>query len=92
MVAASRHLIAAALDIGVAPGRIASWAGAAAASAEMEASGGSVFRVGEDVVHAKLGEGVVTGIEPGGIVVIRFAGESSDRKLMADYAPLKKAS
>jgi DNA helicase-2/ATP-dependent DNA helicase PcrA len=48
-----------------APGRVASWAGAAAASAEFEAGGGSVFHVGEDVVHAKLGEGVVTGVEPG---------------------------
>ena len=53
-------------------------------------TGGSVFRVGEDVVHAKLGEGVVTGIEPGGIVVVRFAGDGSERKLMADYAPIRR--
>ena len=72
-----------------APGRIASWSGAAAASAEMDA-GGSVFHVGEDVIHATLGEGVVTGTEPGGVVVVRFAGEGSDRRLMADYAPLRK--
>ena len=50
----------------------------------------SIFRVGEDVVHAKLGEGVVTGVEPGGIVVVRFAGDGSDRKLMADYAPIRR--
>ena len=49
-----------------------------------------MFRVGEDVVHAKLGEGVVTGVEPGGIVVVRFAGDGSERKLMADYAPIKR--
>ena len=49
-----------------------------------------IFRVGDDVVHAKLGEGVVTGVEPGGIVVVRFAGEAADRKLMADYAPIRK--
>jgi DNA helicase-2/ATP-dependent DNA helicase PcrA len=73
-----------------APGRVASWAGAAAASAELEEPGGQVFRLGDDVVHAKLGEGVVTGSEPGGIVVVRFAGEPVDRKLMADYAPLRK--
>jgi DNA helicase-2/ATP-dependent DNA helicase PcrA len=73
-------------------GRASSWAGAAAASAEFERADDSatVFRVGEDVVHAKLGEGVVTGVEPGGIVVVRFAGEPADRKLMADYAPIKK--
>jgi ATP-dependent DNA helicase UvrD/PcrA len=74
-----------------APGRVASWAGAARASAEVEGDGGgSVFRIGEDVIHAKLGEGVVTGTEPGGIVVVRFADDGSERKLMADYAPLKR--
>jgi DNA helicase II / ATP-dependent DNA helicase PcrA len=46
------------------------------------------FRVGEDVVHAAFGEGVVTGVEPGGIIVVRFAGDGSERKLMADYAPV----
>jgi DNA helicase II / ATP-dependent DNA helicase PcrA len=30
------------------------------------------------------------GIEPGGLVVVRFAGDHSERKLMADYAPLKR--
>ena len=73
-----------------APGRVASWASASAASAEQDTGGAPVFRVGEDVVHAKLGEGVVTGIEPGGIVVVRFAGDGSERKLMADYAPIKR--
>jgi DNA helicase-2/ATP-dependent DNA helicase PcrA len=42
------------------------------------------------VVHANFGEGVVTGMEPGGLVVVRFAVDGSERKLMADYAPLKK--
>lgn len=73
-----------------APGRVSSWASAANASAEASESGAAVFRVGEDVVHAKLGDGVVTGIEPGGIVVVRFAGDGSERKLMADYAPIKR--
>ena len=72
-----------------APGRVASWAGAAAAAAEMD-SGGAVFRMGEDVVHAQLGEGIVIGVEPGGIVVVRFAGDGRERKLMADYAPIKR--
>jgi ATP-dependent DNA helicase UvrD/PcrA len=48
------------------------------------------FRLGEDVVHAAFGEGVVTGVEPGGIVVVRFAGDGSERKLMADYAPVSR--
>ena len=49
-----------------------------------------VRSLGDDVVHAQFGEGVVTGIEPGGLVVVRFAGDGSERKLMADYAPLKR--
>ena len=32
----------------------------------------------------------MTGIEPGGIVVVRFAGDGRERKLMADYAPIRK--
>jgi DNA helicase-2/ATP-dependent DNA helicase PcrA len=51
---------------------------------------GAVFRVGDDVVHAAFGDGVVTGVEPGGIVVVNFAGEGRERKLMADYAPIRK--
>jgi DNA helicase-2/ATP-dependent DNA helicase PcrA len=48
------------------------------------------FRLGDDVSHAAFGEGVVTGIEPGGIVVVRFAGDGTERKLMAAYAPITK--
>ncbi len=45
---------------------------------------------GDDVVHASFGEGVVTAVEPGGIVVIRFSSDGSERKLMADYAPIRR--
>ncbi len=48
------------------------------------------FRLGEDVSHPSFGEGVVTGLEPGGIVVIRFAKDRSERKLVADLAPITK--
>ncbi len=48
------------------------------------------LRTGDDVVHASFGEGVVTGAEPGGIVVVRFAGDGAERKLMADYAPIRR--
>src|SRR5688572_14212388 len=77
---------------GLPTGRIASWAGAAAASAEATRpdSAGAVFRTGEDVVHASLGEGVVLGTGPGGVVVVRFAQDGRERKLMADYAPIRK--
>jgi DNA helicase-2/ATP-dependent DNA helicase PcrA len=33
---------------------------------------------------------VVTGLEPGGIVVIRFSQDGSERKLVADLAPIRK--
>jgi DNA helicase-2/ATP-dependent DNA helicase PcrA len=48
------------------------------------------LRTGDDVVHAAFGEGVVTAVEPGGIVVVRFAGDGAERKLMADYAPIRR--
>ena len=48
------------------------------------------FRMGDDVVHAAFGEGVVTGLEPGGIVVIRFSQSGTERKLVADLAPISK--
>jgi DNA helicase II / ATP-dependent DNA helicase PcrA len=46
--------------------------------------------VGDDVVHASFGEGVVTAVEPGSIVAVRFSADGTERKLMADYAPLRK--
>jgi DNA helicase-2/ATP-dependent DNA helicase PcrA len=76
-----------------APGRVASWSSAATAAAEASPAddgGGQVFRMGDDVIHAAFGEGVVTATEPGGIVVVRFASDGSERKLMADYAPIRK--
>ncbi|MFL5886509.1 MAG: 3'-5' exonuclease, partial [Thermoleophilaceae bacterium] len=54
------------------------------------AGAGASFAVGDDVLHATLGDGVVIGSEPGGLVVVRFASDGSERKLMVDYAPLKK--
>ena len=48
------------------------------------------YRLGDDVVHAAFGEGVVTGVEPGGIVVIRFSSDHSERKLVAELAPISK--
>ena len=50
------------------------------------------FVTGDDVVHASFGDGVVTAVEPGGVIVVRFSGDGAERKLMADYAPLRKAS
>ena len=50
------------------------------------------YAIGDDVVHASFGEGVVTSVEAGSVVVVRFAGDGAERKLMADYAPLKRVA
>jgi DNA helicase II / ATP-dependent DNA helicase PcrA len=60
------------------------------ASRSAVAQAGLGFRLGEDVVHAAFGEGVVTGVEPGGVIVVRFASDGSERKLMAEYAPVTR--
>jgi DNA helicase-2/ATP-dependent DNA helicase PcrA len=68
------------------------WEAAAAAGAVQPVDPGPALelRTGDDVVHASFGDGIVTGVEPGGVVVVRFAGEGAERKLMADYAPIRK--
>jgi superfamily I DNA/RNA helicase len=48
------------------------------------------LQTGDSVRHGSLGEGVVTRVEPGGIVTVRFAEDGSERKLMLEYAPLEK--
>jgi DNA helicase II / ATP-dependent DNA helicase PcrA len=65
--------------------RAAQWS-----SSRDEAPAAVRFRLGEDVIHAAFGEGVVTGLEPDGVIVVRFAGDGSERKLMAEYAPVSR--
>jgi DNA helicase-2/ATP-dependent DNA helicase PcrA len=65
--------------------RMTSWASAARSGSDPVA-----FNLGDDVKHPSFGEGVVTGLEPGGIVVVRFAKDRSERKLVADLAPIVK--
>jgi len=79
-----------------------SFAGIRARATSWDSGGGSepawsreqpppvAYRLGEDVVHPTFGDGVVTGIEPGGIVVIRFSKDRSERKLVADLAPISR--
>jgi DNA helicase-2/ATP-dependent DNA helicase PcrA len=63
---------------------------AAAGQAHDTVAPASQFRLGEDVVHAAFGDGVITGVEPGGVIVVRFADDGSERKLMAEYAPVSR--
>ncbi len=77
--------------VGAIRGRVGSWGSPSTGrGSEAEAAPVVSFRMGEDVRHAAFGDGVVTGVEPGGIVVIRFARDGSERKLMAEYAPIEK--
>jgi DNA helicase-2/ATP-dependent DNA helicase PcrA len=66
----------------------AGWESAAAAGRRATAVAVS-YRLGEDVIHAAFGDGVVTALEPGGIVVVRFARDGSERKLL-DSAPMSR--
>jgi DNA helicase-2/ATP-dependent DNA helicase PcrA len=73
--------------------RVTAWSSPGSGAADLPAPDQPpppAYRLGDDVVHAAFGEGVVTGVEPGGIVVIRFASDRSERKLVADLAPISK--
>jgi DNA helicase-2/ATP-dependent DNA helicase PcrA len=48
------------------------------------------FAAGERVLHATLGEGTVLVVESGGIVLVRFENDGSERRLMASVAPLRR--
>jgi DNA helicase II / ATP-dependent DNA helicase PcrA len=48
------------------------------------------LQTGDSVRHKSMGEGVVTRIEPGGVVTVRFENDGGERRLMLDYAPLEK--
>ena len=44
-------------------------------------------------MHATFGEGVVTGIEQGGeLVLVRFMRDGSERRLIAGAAPMRKVA
>jgi DNA helicase-2/ATP-dependent DNA helicase PcrA len=74
---------------GLTPSRLGASGGAGTIVRELPSTATS-FRLGEDVVHAAFGDGVVTGVEPGGVIVVRFADDGSERKLMAEYAPVSR--
>jgi DNA helicase-2/ATP-dependent DNA helicase PcrA len=73
--------------------RPASWAGYAQSARQVaprEERDLPALSTGDSVRHGSLGEGVVTRIEPGGVVTVRFAADGSERRLMIEYAPLEK--
>jgi len=73
--------------------RPASWSGYAQSPRQITPREGRAvpaLSTGDSVRHGSLGEGVVTRIEPDGVVTVRFAADGSERRLMLEYAPLEK--
>jgi DNA helicase-2/ATP-dependent DNA helicase PcrA len=71
--------------------RPSSWSGyGSPTSAAPQPRPGIALSTGDAVRHGSLGEGIVTGIEPGGVVTVRFAADGTERRLMVEYAPLEK--
>jgi DNA helicase-2/ATP-dependent DNA helicase PcrA len=74
--------------------RPSSWGAYGAPAASQIAPRADVpeLSTGDAVRHGTLGEGIVTRIEPGGVVTVRFADDGSERRLVLDYAPLERIS
>jgi DNA helicase II / ATP-dependent DNA helicase PcrA len=70
----------------------ASWSGYGAPTGIAPREDQVSLSTGDSVRHETLGEGVVTAIERGGLVTVRFASDGSERRLMLDYAPLERIS
>jgi DNA helicase-2/ATP-dependent DNA helicase PcrA len=71
--------------------RPASWSGyGASATGVAPRSDLPELSTGDSVRHESLGEGVVTRVEPGGVITVRFADDGAERRLMLDYAPLER--
>jgi len=77
------------------PGTGRPWGGAAdrPASARQDRNGPASpagLAPGDKVLHAKFGEGVVLGVEPGGVVRVFFSGLGEQKRLLLEYAPLRR--
>ncbi len=71
--------------------RPSSWDGyGAQPSAAPRGASDLVLSTGDAVRHGSLGEGIVTAVEAGGVVTVRFAEDGTERRLMVEYAPLEK--
>jgi DNA helicase-2/ATP-dependent DNA helicase PcrA len=71
-----------------------SWSGYGAAPARLEVRARvepPALSTGDNVRHETLGTGVVTRIEPDGVVTVRFE-DGAERRLLLEYAPLEKVA
>src|SRR5215212_10033765 len=72
--------------------RAASWSSYGAPTARREFAPRADLpdlSTGDTVRHGTLGGGIVTRIEPGGVVTVRFE-DGAERRLMLEYAPLER--
>jgi DNA helicase-2/ATP-dependent DNA helicase PcrA len=72
--------------------RPASWSGYGRQAVQREFAPREDFpdlSTGDAVRHGTLGAGIVTRIEPGGVVTVRFE-DGNERRLMLEYAPLER--
>jgi ATP-dependent DNA helicase UvrD/PcrA len=72
--------------------RPASWSGYGRQAVQREFAPREDFpdlSTGDAVRHSTLGTGIVTRIEPGGVVTVRFE-DGNERRLMLEYAPLER--
>jgi ATP-dependent DNA helicase UvrD/PcrA len=51
---------------------------------------GAGLNPGDRVLHAKFGEGVILGVEPGGVVRVFFSELGEQKRLLLEYAPLRR--
>src|SRR3954451_14447690 len=72
--------------------RPASWSGYGSPAGIAPRDDVPTLSTGDSVRHQSLGEGVVTAIEAGGVVTVRFASDGTERRLMLDYAPLERTA
>jgi DNA helicase II / ATP-dependent DNA helicase PcrA len=70
--------------------RPASWSSYGARTGVEPRTDVPALATGDSVRHSTLGEGIVTRIEPGGVVTVRFADDGAERRLVLEYAPLEK--
>jgi len=66
------------------------FAAAPARSSERATNGAPPLAVGDDVEHAQFGPGVVLSVERDGTILVRFARDRSERRLMTEFAPLRR--
>jgi DNA helicase-2/ATP-dependent DNA helicase PcrA len=72
--------------------RPASWSGYGVPAPRLEAAPRAEapsLSTGDSVRHETLGSGIVTRIEPDGVVTVRFE-DGSERRLVLEYAPLQR--